>query len=135
MNIALSYLPSRPEQPREEGLTMMMDKGLSFAETENFISVAAPFTDLVKFGFGTAVFVPHLKEKIALYKAAGLRPYFGGTLFEAFIIRNMFDDYRKMIDDFGLEMTEVSDGSMKIDHDEKMEYIRILWARLLFCRR
>lgn len=105
---------------------MMMDKGLSLDEAESFLSAAAPFADLVKFGFGTAVFAPKLKEKIALYKSAGLRPYFGGTLFEAFIIRNMFDEYRRMLDTFGLEMAEVSDGSMKMVHDQKMEYIRVL---------
>ncbi len=126
MNIAFPYLPERPAKPREEGLTMMMDKGLSLAEAENFVSSAGSFTDLVKFGFGTAVFAPYLREKIALYKSAGLKPYFGGTLFEAFVIRGMFDAYRKVLDDFGLDTAEVSDGSMKIEHDQKMEYIRIL---------
>ncbi|MGE4568148.1 MAG: phosphosulfolactate synthase, partial [Bacteroidales bacterium] len=126
MNIAFPYLPVRPAKPREEGLTMMMDKGLSLAEAENFVSSGALFTDLVKFGFGTAIFTPSLKEKISLYKSAGLRPYFGGTLFEAFVIRGMFDTYRKMLDDFGLETAEVSDGSMKIAHDQKMAYIRCL---------
>ena len=126
MNITLSHLPERHSQPRKEGLTMVMDKGLSLRQAEDLISSAAPFTDLVKLGFGTAVFCCELKEKIALYKSAGLKPYFGGTLFEAFIIRGMFDKYRSVLDEFGLETAEVSDGTMQMNHNDKMEYISIL---------
>jgi phosphosulfolactate synthase len=64
-----------------------------------------------------------LKEKLAVYKEAGIPCYFGGTLFEAFIIRDQFDDYRKVLDQFGLQYAEVSDGSIDLDHDKKCEYI------------
>ena len=93
MSIQLPYLPVRPPKPRETGLTMMMDKGLCIRETENFIEMNAPYTDLVKLGFGTAVVSSNLEKKIRLYQQAGILTYFGGTLFEAFVIRNMFDDY------------------------------------------
>lgn len=126
MNYSLPYLPARPAKPRNEGLTMMMDKGLSVAETESFIESSADFTDFVKFGFGTSIVTNRLKEKITLYRKANIRPYFGGTLFEAFAIRNKFDDYRKYINQFGLDMVEVSDGSMFMHHEEKLEYIRKL---------
>ena len=119
----LPYLPERPAQPRENGLTMVMDKGFSIREAEQFISACSEYTDLVKLGFGTGIITPNLKEKINLYKQAGLRPYFGGTMFEAFIIRDMFDDYRKLLDKYHVEYTEVSDGSMLMPHDEKLEYI------------
>ncbi len=91
MNFDLPFIPERPAKPRKSGLTMVMDKGLSLQETENFCDVAAEYTDLLKLGFGTGLLTPHLKEKIKLYKQAGLTPYFGGTLFEAFIARNRFD--------------------------------------------
>jgi len=126
MNYNLPYIPVRPVKPRNEGLTMVMDKGLSLAETQNFIESAGELTDFVKFGFGTSIITPKLKEKLALYKQANIKSYFGGTLFEAFAIRNMFEDYRKYIDQFGLDMVEVSDGSMSMPHDQKLEYIRIL---------
>jgi len=103
-----------------------MDKGLSLIEVESFIQSSAEFTDLVKFGFGTAIFSKNVSEKVKLYKQAGIYPYFGGTLFEVFIIRNMFDEYRKFVTDAGLEYVEVSDGSMKIDHYEKLKYIQKL---------
>ncbi|MBN1115873.1 MAG: phosphosulfolactate synthase [Bacteroidales bacterium] len=126
MNYKLPFLPERSGKPRTEGLTMMMDKGLSFRQTEDFISAAGDFTDFVKFGFGTSIITNNLKEKIKIYKDANIRPYFGGTLFEAFVIRDMFDDYRKYIDEFGLDLTEVSDGSMLIPHDKKLKYISTL---------
>nr|MBD3621997.1 phosphosulfolactate synthase [Sunxiuqinia sp.] len=81
------------------------------------------YTDFVKLGFGTGLLTPRLKDKISLYKSAGVRPYFGGTLFEAFVARNMFDDYRKFITDSGVETAEVSDGVLPIEHDKKCQYI------------
>jgi phosphosulfolactate synthase len=105
---------------------MMMDKGLSVQEAANFIESSAEFTDLVKFGFGTGLITKELAAKIRLYNEAGIRPYLGGTLFEAFIIRGLFEDYRKLLDKYKLETAEISDGSMALPHDEKLNYIRIL---------
>jgi phosphosulfolactate synthase len=124
MNFDLSYIPERATKPRNEGLTMMMDKGLSLHEVENFIEVAGEFTDFVKFGFGTSAITTKLEDKLKLYREANIRPYFGGTLFEAFAIRDNVDGYRKLIDKYKLDLVEVSDGSMIIPHDEKLEYIR-----------
>jgi phosphosulfolactate synthase len=104
----------------------MMDKGLSVSEAESYIESSSEFSDLVKFGFGTAVFTKKLKKKVKLYQSAGLHPYFGGTLFEAFIIRDMFDEFRKFISDSGINTVEVSDGSMKIEHADKLKYVNKL---------
>jgi phosphosulfolactate synthase len=116
-------MPVRPAQPRETGLTMVMDKGLSLREAEDLCDVAAPYCDLIKLGFGTSILTPRLLEKIRLYKSAGLKPYFGGTLFEAFAVRDMVDDYRRFLDEYEMEMVEVSDGVMELNHDLKCEYI------------
>ncbi|MBC8408272.1 MAG: phosphosulfolactate synthase [Rhodobacteraceae bacterium] len=126
MNFNLPHIPSRNEKPRENGLTMMMDKGLSLREAENFISSSGELTDIVKLGFGTSYLTKNLKEKIKLYQEANLRVYFGGTLFEAFVARNMFDDYRRILDEFNLDTAEVSDGSIEISHQQKCEYISTL---------
>jgi phosphosulfolactate synthase len=122
----ISNLPDRTVNPRESGLTMVMDKGLSLREAEALIENGQHLIDLLKLGFGTAVVTPQLKEKIKLYKDAGFKVYFGGTLFEAYAIRNQFDDYRRVLDTFGIEHVEVSDGSMDIAHEDKCEYIRTL---------
>jgi phosphosulfolactate synthase len=125
-NFHLTYIPKRPDKPREAGLTMMMDKGLSLRETEDLIDASGDYFDIAKFGFGTAYVTKNLEEKIKLYKSAGIRPYFGGTLFELFIARNKFNDFRKILDKYDLDLCEVSDGSIIIPHEEKLEYINKL---------
>lgn len=122
----LTQLPERPVQPRESGLTMVMDKGLSIRESLDLIEHGSHLIDLLKLGFGTAYVTPKLKEKIGHYKKAGFKVYFGGTLFEAYAVRNQFDDYRRVMDYYGIEHVEVSDGSMEIEHEKKCEYIRTL---------
>jgi len=123
MNYTLTKLPDRTGKPRVSGLTMAMDKGLSVREAEDFMSIAADHVDLVKLGWATSYVTPNLKEKIAVYKQAGINTYFGGTLFEAFVIRNQFDDYLKILDKFQVGYAEVSDGSIELPHEEKCNYI------------
>ena len=110
MNFNLTQIPERTAKPRKSGLTMVMDKGLSYGEAENFLSVAGVHTDVIKLGFGTSFVTPNLRKKIELYQAHGIPVYFGGTLFEAFVIRNQFDDYIAMCKDYKIDLIEVSDG-------------------------
>jgi phosphosulfolactate synthase len=126
MNFTLPFIPERPAKPRNSGLTMMMDKGLSIRQAEDFLSVSGHLTDIIKLGFGTSFITPNLEQKIKLYKEAGMKVYVGGTLFEAFIVRNMFDDYQKLLDKLKLDCAEVSDGSIIMPHDKKCEYIQKL---------
>ncbi len=123
MNFNLTQIPERTKQPRQHGLTMVMDKGLSLRDAESFISVGAPHTDIVKLGFGTSFVTPNLRAKIELYQQHNIPVYFGGTLFEAFVIRNQFDDYIAMCKDYKIDVIEVSDGSIEIPHSEKCGYI------------
>jgi phosphosulfolactate synthase len=123
MNFSLTQIPERTKQPRQYGLTMVMDKGLSLRDAESFISVGAPHTDIVKLGFGTSFVTPNLRAKIELYQQHNIPVYFGGTLFEAFVIRNQFDDYIAMCKDYKIDVIEVSDGSIEIPHSEKCGYI------------
>ncbi len=105
---------------------MAMDKGLSLRETENFVEVAGEYVDIVKLGWATSFVTPHLDKKIDIYRAAGIPVYLGGTLFEAFIVRGQFDDYRRLLDKYQLTYAEISDGSIEMDHDLKCQYIRTL---------
>src|SRR5512136_568170 len=100
MKQTLPFLPERTAKPRNSGLTMVMDKGLSIREAEDFMSVGSEYTDFVKLGFGTSLITPGFDTKIRLYRKAGVIPYFGGTLFEAFIIRNMFKEYIDFLDKY-----------------------------------
>ncbi len=126
INFNLGQLPERTAVPRQYGLTMVMDKGLSIPEVNNFLSIARPHIDIIKLGFGTAVVTPNLKEKLAVYAAANLPLYFGGTLFEAFLVRNQLDDYIAALKDYGVQYVEVSDGSITIPHAEKCAHIERL---------
>ncbi|MDF9794750.1 phosphosulfolactate synthase [Catalinimonas alkaloidigena] len=123
MNYTLSQVPERTLKPRVYGYTMAMDKGLSLREVEDFISVAGEYVDIVKLGWGTSFVTPNLQEKIKIYHDAQIPVYFGGTLFEAFAIRSQFDDYRKILDKYGVSFAEVSDGSVDMEHGQKCEYI------------
>jgi len=123
MNFNLSQIPDRLLKPRKAGLTMVMDKGLSIEEAKNFLSVSHPHVDIIKLGFGTSFVTPNLREKIEVYRSYDLPIYFGGTLFEAFLIRNQFDDYLDVCKDYNITYMEVSDGSIEIPHAEKCGYI------------
>src|ERR1700710_912799 len=126
MNFKLSQIPDRMLKPRQHGITMVMDKGLSIEEAKNFLSVAHPHVDVVKLGFGTSFVTPNLREKIEVYQSYDLPVYFGGTLFEAFLIRNQFDDFLAVCRDYKIDWIEVSDGSIEIPHAEKCGYIEKL---------
>jgi phosphosulfolactate synthase len=126
MNFNLTQIPDRSLKPRSRGLTMVMDKGLSVAEATNFLSVAHPHVDIIKLGFGTSFVTPNLREKLDVYQSHNIPVYFGGTLFEAFLIRNQFEEYISVCKEYGISYMEVSDGSIEIPHAEKCGYIEKL---------
>ncbi len=119
-------MPVRKPKPRDNGITMVMDKGLSINEVHNFMSISHPHVDIVKLGFGTSFVTPNLREKIEVYQSHNIPVYFGGTLFEAFLVRNQFDDYIAICKDYNINYVEVSDGSITIPHAEKCGYIEKL---------
>ena len=123
MKKILTKLPLRTSKPRKNGLTMMMDKGLGIRQAEDFLAANIEYTDIIKLGFGTSIITPNIARKIKLYQDNGMMVYAGGTLFEAFAIRKQLDDYKKYIKDIGLNMVEISDGSMHMKHDLKCEII------------
>jgi phosphosulfolactate synthase len=126
MNFEIDNIPARTIKPRESGITMVMDKGLSLREAEDLVSAGGDYIDLLKLGFGSAFVTQNLEKKLAIYRQANIPTYLGGTLFEAFVIRKKFDDYVRLTQKFKLTHAEVSDGSISLPHDEKCEYIRKL---------
>lgn len=125
-NIDLPHLPERTAKPRLNGVTMVMDKGISLRHAQDFAESNSDYVDFLKLGFGTSLISKNVKEKVKIYKDAGMKVYAGGTLFEAFVVRNKFDDFIKYISDLGLDCAEVSDGSIELSHEKKCEYINIL---------
>lgn len=123
MNFHIPFLPHREQKPRQNGFTMVMDKGLSLGEAEQMIASSGHLIDFVKLGFGTSLITGNLKEKIRLYNRSGIMVYFGGTLFEAFLVRNAIEDYIAMCRHFDVSYVEISDGSINLPHELKLEMI------------
>ena len=123
MNYYLKNIPERELKPRDNGITMVMDKGLSIRQCEDLIESSGKYIDFVKLGWSTSYLTENLKEKIKIFRDANIVVYFGGTLFEAFLIRDQLDDYVKVLKKYNLKYAEVSDGSITISHKRKCECI------------
>ncbi len=121
----LKDLPDRTRKPRESGITMVIERGLGVQALEDLLQVHGEYIDLIKLGFGTAYLTPEpiLKEKIRLIQSATIEVFFGGTLWEAFFVREQMDDYLRWIDRLGLQTVEISDGSIALAHEEKCRWI------------
>ena len=123
MNYYLKHIPERELKPRENGITMVMDKGLSIRQCKDLIESSGKYIDFLKLGWSTSYLTENLKEKIKIFRDANIEVYFGGTLFEAFLIRDQLDDYVKVLKKYNLKYAEVSDGSITISHKRKCECI------------
>ncbi len=128
MNMTTLQLPRRAAKPRDTGLTMVIDGGLPLGLFADLTSLGAEYIDYVKFGWGTAVVTGVLREKIAILRGHGIEFYFGGTLFEKFVLQGRFEDYRKFCAAHGCSHVEVSNGTIDLSNPEKAGYIRKLTA-------
>ncbi len=121
-------LPPRTSKPRSDGLTMMVDSGLPTRQFQDIVESGAEFLDFVKFGWGTAIVTTDLQDKIDVLVDAGVDYYFGGTLFEKFVLQDRFEDFRDMCTRYRCEYVEVSNGTIALSHTEKAGYVRKLGA-------
>jgi phosphosulfolactate synthase len=126
MNPTALHLPRRADKPRATGLTMVIDGGIPLWHFTDIISSAAGYIDFVKFGWGTAVVTGNIDEKINVLRRHGIGCYFGGTLFEKYVIQGRFDDFRKFCLEHGCRHVEVSNGTVTLSNSEKASYIRKL---------
>lgn len=126
MAFSLNNLPKRTEKPRKKGLTLALDKGFSVRQAEDFVASASNYIDVVKLGWGTAYITQNLEEKIAVYHQANIPVYFGGTLFEAYVLRNQLDAYVKLMQNYGIKYVEVSNGTIWLSDERKQAIIKDL---------
>jgi phosphosulfolactate synthase len=122
----LLKLPTRAAKPREVGLTHILDRGLSVADVDGLVEVAGAYIDLVKLGWGTAVATGNLDAKLARYREHGIPVMLGGTLTELAIAQDRLDALVKWLHELGIEHIEVSDGTITLEHDRKLELIKRL---------
>lgn len=126
MNPTALRLPSRATKPRGNGLTMVIDGGLTLNLFTDVVSSTPEYIDFVKFGWGTAVVTGGIRQKIDVLREHGIGFYFGGTLFEKFVMQERFDDYKRFCHEYGCEHVEVSNGTIMMSNAEKASYIRKL---------
>lgn len=119
----LLELPERSEKPRRHGLTHVLDRGLPVAGIDQLAEVAGPYVDIVKLGWGTSVVSPNLEQKLDRYRAHGMPVVLGGTLTEIAIARGRLDALLSWIDKLGLSHIEISDGTIALEHERKLELI------------
>jgi phosphosulfolactate synthase len=108
------------------GITHVLDRGLSVADVDGLIEVAGEFVDLVKLGWGTAVATGNLEPKLERYRAHGIDVVLGGTLTELAIAQNRLDRLIEWLHELGLGYIEISDGTITLEHERKLELIERL---------
>lgn len=126
MSHPISNLPKRTEKPRNKGITLALDKGFSVRQAEDFCEATSNYTDIVKLGWGTSLVTQNLRQKLDVYKSYDIPVYFGGTLFEAYVLRDELDKYVKLLQDYDIEYLEVSNGTIWLSDKRKNEIIKDL---------
>jgi phosphosulfolactate synthase len=112
-------VPARPSKPREDGITIVIDRGCGVRALEDALETAATHIDFVKFGWGTALITPNLSDKIRVLRNHRVGFFFGGTMLEAFLLQDRLDAFRDFIDRHGTDTVEVSDGTVEFKPGKK----------------
>jgi phosphosulfolactate synthase len=119
-------LPARAVKPREQGLTHVLDRGLSIAQVDGLVEVAGDSVDIVKLGWGTALATGNLEPKLARYREHGIPVVLGGTLTELAIQQDRVDQLAAWLAQLEIRHVEVSDGTIDLARDRKLELIATL---------
>jgi phosphosulfolactate synthase len=119
----LLNLPERSGKPRSRGVTHVIDRGLSIAEIDGMVEVAGEFVDIVKLGWGTALATGNLERKLECYRQYGIPVVLGGTLTELAITRGRLEELIAWVHQLGLAHFEISDGTIALEHERKVELI------------
>ncbi len=123
MAFTLNNLPKRTEKPRSKGITLVLDKGLSVRQAEDFCNSVSKYSDIVKLGWGTSYVTQNLEEKLEVYAEADIPVYLGGTLFEAYVLRDQLENYLELLNRFAIKYAEVSNGTIWLSDKRKINII------------
>jgi phosphosulfolactate synthase len=121
-------LPRRQRKPRSAGITMVIDPGAPCGQFEDVVESHAALIDFVKLGWGTALVTPRLDRKVDCLRANGVEFFFGGTLFEKFLLQQRFDAFRAFCHRHGCRYVEVSNGTIPLSNHDKTACIGALRA-------
>ncbi|MDA0241557.1 MAG: phosphosulfolactate synthase, partial [Proteobacteria bacterium] len=116
-------LPERSTKPRQNGISNLVDNGYGLIELEDKLNLCHPFIDIVKLGWASAYITTALKEKVALFKRFHVRTCLGGMMFEISYWQNQIEAYRAFLEDQGIDLVEVSNGSLPIPEADKCRMV------------
>ena len=119
-------LPGRSDKPRDQGITHVLDRGLSAADIDSMVEVAGGAIDIVKLGWGTAIATGNLEQKLERYRHHGLPVVLGGTLTEVAISQRRLEQLLGWVRELGLRHFEISDGTIPLEHRRKLQLIEQL---------
>ncbi|HEY1457481.1 MAG TPA: phosphosulfolactate synthase [Solirubrobacteraceae bacterium] len=122
-------IPERSTKPRQQGLTHVIDSGLSVADAQSLLEVAGASIDMIKLGWGTALVSANLRPKLECYAAHGIPVVLGGTLTELAVRQGRVEQMVQWLDELGLEHIEVSDGTIALEPRIKHDLIERLAQR------
>jgi phosphosulfolactate synthase len=105
------------------GLTHVIDKGLGARSWEDILEVSGDLISIVKLGWGTAAVTQQLERKLEVLRKAGKPVVIGGTFFEVVYVKDKIDAYKSWLDTLGLTHVEISDGTVDIPRERKLELI------------
>jgi len=108
-------------EPRAGGLTHVLDKGLGPRAWEDVLETAGPYIDIVKLGWGTAYVTQNLRRKLDVLR--GKPVVIGGTFFEVVYVKDKLDEYKSWLSELGLTHVEISDGTVEVPRERKLELI------------
>ncbi len=106
---------------RDGGITHVIDKGLGPRAWEDVLETSGDYIDIVKLGWGTAYVTPNLRRKLDVLKEKPV--VIGGTFFEAVYVKDQLDEYKRWLVELGLTHVEISDGTIEIPRERKLELI------------
>jgi phosphosulfolactate synthase len=124
----LLELPQRSPKPRQDGITHVLDRGLSVDQVDGLVEVTGGAVDIVKLGWGTPVVTGNLQRKVARYHELEIPVVFGGTLTELAIAQGRLDALLDVLRELRLRHIEISDGTITLAHEEKLDLIERLSA-------
>ncbi len=108
-------------EPRAGGLTHVIDKGLGPRAWEDVLETSGVYIDVVKLGWGTAYVTPNLKRKLEVLSEKPV--VIGGTFFEVVYAKGKLEEYKSWLRELGLTHVELSDGTIEIPRERKLELI------------
>ena len=122
-------LPPRSTKPRKTGLTCVVDKGLGLTSAEDILTAVHPYVDIWKIGWAGAYIMSDLGQRLALLRRFDVRPCFGGMMFEICYQYKQYSEYADWLKALGVELVEVSNGSLHIPEPEKRQMIEYFAKR------